>query len=119
MQYPEMPAEPRRPEMPAAPHPPEVPVAPPDQQLAATPDERPVGFYGFPPYDAPSGGSLKGPALVTGATGFVGCHVARLLAAQGQAIRVLARPGSRRDNLAGLPRGRAEIVEGDLTSPAS
>lgn len=56
------------------------------------------------------------PALVTGATGFVGSAVARALLAEGQAVRLLVRAGSDRRNLAGLD---AEIVEGDLTDPAS
>jgi dihydroflavonol-4-reductase len=63
--------------------------------------------------------SRCGPALVTGATGFVGCHVARLLAAQGHHLRVLVREGSRRENLAILPEDRTEVVVGDLTDPAS
>jgi dihydroflavonol-4-reductase len=54
--------------------------------------------------------------LVTGGTGFVGSHVVRALFGRGDSVRCLARPGSRRDNLAGLP---VEIVEGDLTKPAS
>jgi dihydroflavonol-4-reductase len=54
--------------------------------------------------------------LVTGGTGFVGSHVVRALLARGRAVRCLARPGSRRDNLEGLA---VEIVEGDLTDAAS
>jgi dihydroflavonol-4-reductase len=55
-------------------------------------------------------------AFVTGATGFVGSHVARLLEEQGADLRLLVRAGSRRENLAGL---RADLVVGDLTDPAS
>ena len=54
--------------------------------------------------------------LVTGATGFIGGHVARLLAARGASLRVLVRPGSGARNLEGLP---AERVTGDLRDPAS
>jgi dihydroflavonol-4-reductase len=49
--------------------------------------------------------------LVTGATGFVGSAVARKAAAHGLRLRVLARAGSKRDNLAGL---NCEIAEGDM-----
>jgi dihydroflavonol-4-reductase len=55
-------------------------------------------------------------ALVTGATGFVGSAVARLLLDRGENVRVLARPGSDRRNLAGL---ELEVAEGDLGDPAS
>ena len=41
-------------------------------------------------------------AFVTGATGFVGSHVARLLGEQGADLRLLVRPNSRRDNIEGL-----------------
>ena len=55
-------------------------------------------------------------ALVTGATGFVGAAVARALLASGFAVRALARQHSPRTNLEGLV---VEVVEGDLTDPAS
>ncbi len=55
-------------------------------------------------------------AFVTGATGFIGSHVARQLAEQGAKLRLLVRRGSRRENIAGL---NAELVEGDLTDAAS
>ena len=54
--------------------------------------------------------------LVTGATGFVGSVVARLLLEQDESVRVLARPNSDRRNLENL---EVEIVEGDLNDPAS
>jgi dihydroflavonol-4-reductase len=55
-------------------------------------------------------------ALVTGATGFVGSAVARRLLHDGHSVRVLARVGSDRRNLLGLD---VDVVEGDLTCPAS
>src|ERR1700722_16170027 len=57
-----------------------------------------------------------GLSLVTGATGFVGAAVARALLAAGLPVRVLARPGSDRRNLAGLD---VEIAEGSLEDAAS
>jgi dihydroflavonol-4-reductase len=54
--------------------------------------------------------------FITGATGFVGAHVARRYAAEGASLRVLTRRTSRLDALAGLD---AETVVGDLREPAS
>jgi dihydroflavonol-4-reductase len=54
--------------------------------------------------------------FVTGATGFLGSHVARVLAAQGAELRLLVRPTS---NLKNLERLRAEAATGDLRDPAS
>ncbi len=54
--------------------------------------------------------------LVTGATGFVGSAVLRRLVAAGHEVRVLARPGSDRRNLAGV---ECAVVTGDLTDPDS
>src|SRR5947209_17926339 len=54
--------------------------------------------------------------FITGATGFVGAHVARTLAAEGAGLRLLMRPTSRIDNIADL---RADVVTGDLRDPGS
>jgi len=55
-------------------------------------------------------------AFVTGATGFLGSHVARVLSEQGAELRLLVRPTSNLKNLAGL---KAETATGDLRDPAS
>jgi dihydroflavonol-4-reductase len=55
-------------------------------------------------------------AFVTGATGFLGSHVARVLAEQGAELRLLVRPTSDLRNLDGL---NAERVAGDLRDSAS
>jgi dihydroflavonol-4-reductase len=52
--------------------------------------------------------------FVTGATGFVGSHVARELAAQGAEMRILTRKTS---NLANLKDVSGETVVGDLLAP--
>jgi len=54
--------------------------------------------------------------FLTGATGFVGTHVARELAQRGAQLRLLVRPTSNLRNLEGLP---AETVVGDLLQPES
>ncbi|MFZ0774838.1 MAG: hopanoid-associated sugar epimerase [Candidatus Sulfotelmatobacter sp.] len=55
-------------------------------------------------------------AFVTGATGFLGSHVARVLAEQGADLRLLVRPTSNLKNLEGL---KAETAAGDLRDPTS
>ncbi len=55
-------------------------------------------------------------AFVTGATGFLGSHVARVLADQGADLRLLVRPTSNLKNLEGL---KAETATGDLRDAAS
>jgi dihydroflavonol-4-reductase len=49
--------------------------------------------------------------LVTGATGFVGANVARLLLAEGYRVRVLARPAS---SLRALEGCELEVMRGDI-----
>jgi len=60
-------------------------------------------------------------AFVTGATGFLGSHVARVLAEQGAELRLLVRPTSDLRNLDGLAAhgGNADRVVGDLRDAAS
>ena len=53
------------------------------------------------------------PALVTGASGFLGWHVARLLVERGWPVKALLRPGSRIDGI------EVERVAGDLRDAAS
>jgi dihydroflavonol-4-reductase len=53
------------------------------------------------------------PALVTGASGFIGWHVAKQLLDRGCAVRALCRPGSQIDELT------VEKITGDLRDPAS
>lgn len=53
------------------------------------------------------------PVLVTGASGFLGWHVARVLLERGFSVRALLRPGSRVDGL------DLELVTGDLRDAES
>ena len=55
-------------------------------------------------------------AFLTGATGFLGSHVARALAEQGADLRLLVRANSNTKNIDDL---KAERVSGDLRDPAS
>src|SRR5271168_598107 len=55
-------------------------------------------------------------AFVTGATGFVGSHVAQVLAEQGADLRLLVRSGSDLRNIEGI---QADQVVGDLRDLAS
>ncbi len=58
------------------------------------------------------------PALVTGATGFLGWHIARRLLDRGERVRLLVRDASR-SALALRELAGAEIVPGDLRDAAS
>jgi|SRR5438552_3383558 len=55
-------------------------------------------------------------AFVTGATGFLGSHVARALAEQGADLRLLVRSNSNTKNIADL---KADLITGDLRDPVS
>ena len=55
-------------------------------------------------------------ALVTGAAGFIGSHVVRLLLDDGVAVRALLYPGENRVNIEGLD---VELVEGDICDAAA
>ncbi len=57
-----------------------------------------------------------GKTLVTGGTGFLGLHVTRALAARGDDLRLLVRPTSPLEMLAGVEYDRAE---GDVTDRGS
>ncbi len=54
--------------------------------------------------------------LITGATGFIGNHVARLCLEKGDSVRVMVMPGEDRSPLDGMD---VEVVEGNLLEPAS
>jgi dihydroflavonol-4-reductase len=54
--------------------------------------------------------------FLTGATGFVGHHVAKALAGEGAELRLLVRKSSKLSNLEGIP---GDTVVGDLSSPDS
>ncbi len=50
-------------------------------------------------------------ALITGATGFLGSHLAERLASEGHDVRALVRPTS---EVGVLERAGVELVQGDL-----
>ena len=58
-------------------------------------------------------------ALLTGGSGFVGCHVAQILGERGVSTRALVRKNSRRDNLINLDPRLLEFFEGDLNDAKS
>lgn len=65
---------------------------------------------------SPGSEALKGRALVTGVSGFIGYHVASRLRARGLVVRGLVRPSSPTSHLE--PLG-IELIRGDITDPAS
>ena len=54
--------------------------------------------------------------MITGATGFVGSHLAEACVARGISVRTVARPTS---DVALLERLGVNIIRGDLTDPAT
>ncbi|MDF1662425.1 MAG: NAD-dependent epimerase/dehydratase family protein, partial [Planctomycetota bacterium] len=58
----------------------------------------------------------SGKTLVTGAPGFIGAHVTKMLLEQGREVRAMARPGEDIGNLKGLD---LEICYGDLMDEKS
>ncbi len=69
----------------------------------------------LPFYGSPASGLAGWTVFLTGGNGFLGGHVAGVLAAEGIHVRALVRPGSSLGALADLP---VEIVRGDLTCPS-
>jgi dihydroflavonol-4-reductase len=63
-----------------------------------------------------SSSEVRVQVFLTGATGFVGYHVARAFEAQGARLRLLTRSTSNLSGLEGL--ANAEVVQGDLLRPA-
>jgi nucleoside-diphosphate-sugar epimerase len=64
----------------------------------------------------PPGRVREDLCLITGATGFIGGHLARRLADEGYQVRCLVRPGSDTSLLSGLA---VELAVGDITAPDS
>lgn len=60
--------------------------------------------------------SIEKPALVAGASGFVGSHTVRQLAQRGRRVRAMVRESSDTSALEGLP---VELVYGDVLDPDS
>ena len=59
-------------------------------------------------------GRMRDTVLVTGAAGFIGHHVVRLLRAEGRPVRALILPGEDTRNLDPLRDAGLELVEGDI-----
>lgn len=54
--------------------------------------------------------------LITGLSGFIGSHIARLLIERGLKVRGLIRPTSNRSNLLDI-KDKIELIEGDVRDP--
>lgn len=62
---------------------------------------------------------MQDKILITGATGFIGSHLAKDLTEKGNKIRCLVRPSSPKEALEFLENLGAELVYGDLTDKES
>lgn len=58
-------------------------------------------------------------SLVTGASGFLGSRLVKLLAERGDQVNAMVRPGSNLKRLEGLPWDRVRLVYGDIAVPHS
>src|SRR4051812_5418130 len=56
------------------------------------------------------GPPMDGTTVVTGGAGFIGSHLVEQLVADGQAVRVIERPGAPVDHLS----GEVEVVRADI-----
>lgn len=65
---------------------------------------------------APARTMSQQTVLVTGAAGFIGSHIARLLAREGHRVKAFVRPTSNTARLDGVD---VEFVHGDMQDPAS
>ncbi len=62
---------------------------------------------------------MAGPTLVTGATGFIGSHVARQLLDAGEKVRVLVRSLEKLRDIGLAAEKNLEVARGDLLEPAT
>ncbi len=62
---------------------------------------------------------MQDKILITGATGFIGSHLAKDLTEKGNKIRCLVRPSSPKEALEFLENLGTELVYGDLTDKES